>query len=62
MGIWLLLLALLTPVTTGAGLPATGSATQAIEVYELVRPAPVPPTIKARSAILLDLDTGGALY
>jgi serine-type D-Ala-D-Ala carboxypeptidase (penicillin-binding protein 5/6) len=62
MGIWLLLLALLNAVTTGGGLPATGSATQAVEVYELVRPAPVPPTIKARSAILLDLDTGGALY
>jgi serine-type D-Ala-D-Ala carboxypeptidase (penicillin-binding protein 5/6) len=62
MGIWLLLLALLNPVTTAGGLPATASATQAVEVYELVRPAPVPPTIKARSAILLDLDTGGALY
>jgi D-alanyl-D-alanine carboxypeptidase (penicillin-binding protein 5/6) len=62
MGIWLLLLALLNPVAIGPGLPATGSATQPVELYELVRPAPVPPTIKARSAILLDLDTGSVLY
>lgn len=62
MGIWLLLLALLNPVATGPGLPATGSPTQPVQVYELVRPAPAPPAIKARSAILLDLATGGALY
>lgn len=62
MGIWLLLLALLNPAATGAALPATGSATQPVEVYELVRPAPAPPSIKARSAILLDLDSGGVVY
>jgi len=62
MGIWLLLLALLNPVATGPVLPATGLLTQPVEVYELVRPAPVPPTIKARSAILVDLDTGSVLY
>lgn len=62
MGIWLLLLALLNPVATGPGPPVTGSATQSVEVYELVRPAPAPPVIKARSAILLDLDSGGSLY
>src|SRR2546430_15968200 len=62
MGIWLLLLALLNPVVAGPGLPATGSSTQAVEVYELARPAPAPPSIKARSAIVLDLDTGGGLY
>jgi D-alanyl-D-alanine carboxypeptidase (penicillin-binding protein 5/6) len=62
MGIWLLLLALLNPVATGPSLSGTGSTTQPVEVYELVRPAPIPPTIKARSAILLDLDTGGVLY
>ena len=61
MGIWLLLLALLNPVA-GPGLPATGSSTQPVEVYELARPAPAPPSVKARSAILLDLDTGGVLY
>ena len=62
MGIWLLLLALLNPVVAGPGLPVTGSSTQAVEVYELARPAPAPPSIKARSAIVLDLDTGGVLY
>jgi len=62
MGIWLLLLALLNPVATGPDLAATGLLTQPVEVYELVRPAPMPPTIKARSAILLDLDTGSVLY
>jgi D-alanyl-D-alanine carboxypeptidase (penicillin-binding protein 5/6) len=62
MGIWLLLLALLGPVAAGPGLPATGSATQPVEVYELVRPAPALPSIKARSAILLDLDHGGVVF
>lgn len=62
MGIWLLLLALLNPVGIGPGLPATGSATPPAELYELARPAPVPPPIKARSAILVDLDTGSVLY
>jgi serine-type D-Ala-D-Ala carboxypeptidase (penicillin-binding protein 5/6) len=62
MGIWLLLLALLNPGAIAPGLPATGSATQPVELYELVRPASVPPTIKARSAILLDLGTGSVLY
>jgi len=62
MGIWLLLLALLNPLATEPGLAATGSSTQPVEVYELVRAAPLPPTIKARSAILLDLDTGSVLY
>jgi D-alanyl-D-alanine carboxypeptidase (penicillin-binding protein 5/6) len=62
MGIWLLLLALLGPVVAGSSLPATGSAAQPVEVYELVRPAPAPPVIKARAAIVLDLDTGGVLY
>jgi len=61
MGIWLLFLALLGPVALGTGLPATGSA-RPVEVYELVRPAPAPPTIKARSAIVLDLDSGDVLY
>jgi serine-type D-Ala-D-Ala carboxypeptidase (penicillin-binding protein 5/6) len=60
MGIWLILLALLGPVSTG--LPVTGSSTQSLQVYELVRPAPAPPGIKARSAILLDLDSGGVRY
>lgn len=62
MGIWLLLLALLTPMAAGSALPVMGSAAQPVEVYELVRPAPAPPVIKARSAIILDLDSGGAVY
>ena len=62
MGIWLLLLTLLNPVAAGSALPLTGSATQPVEIYELVRPAPAPLVIKARSAIILDLDTGGVLY
>jgi D-alanyl-D-alanine carboxypeptidase (penicillin-binding protein 5/6) len=62
MGIWLLLLALLGPVAAGPGLPATGSATHPVEVYELVRPAPALPSVKARSAILLDLDQGGVVF
>jgi serine-type D-Ala-D-Ala carboxypeptidase (penicillin-binding protein 5/6) len=61
MGIWLLLLALLAPVASESRLPLTGSAQQ-VEVYELARPAPAPPAIKARSAIILDLNTGGVLY
>jgi D-alanyl-D-alanine carboxypeptidase (penicillin-binding protein 5/6) len=62
MGIWLLLLALLGPLATGPGLPATGSEAQPAEVYELVRPAPTVPSIKARSAILLDVDNGAVLF
>jgi serine-type D-Ala-D-Ala carboxypeptidase (penicillin-binding protein 5/6) len=62
MGIWLLLLALLNSVATGPGLPVTGSAAQPVEVYELVRSAPAPPIIKARSAYLIDLDNGGMLF
>ena len=62
MGIWLLLLALLGPVAAGPGLPATGSSTQAVIVYELVRPVPTPPAIKARSAILMDRDSGNVLF
>jgi len=60
MPIWLLLLALLMPVTTQSHLPATGPA--AVELYELTPTAPPPPVIKARSAILLDLDTGKTLF
>jgi D-alanyl-D-alanine carboxypeptidase len=60
MRIWLLLLALLMPVTAESHLPDTGSS--GVELYELARPAPPPPVIKARSAILLDLDTGKTLF
>ena len=60
MRIWLLLLALLTPVTAQSHLPITGPA--AVELYELVPTAPPPPVIKARSAVLVDLDSGKTLY
>src|SRR5256884_3547949 len=60
MRIWLLLLALLTPVTAQSHLPITGPA--AVELYELVPTAPPPPIIKARSAVLVDLDSGKTLY
>lgn len=58
MRIWLLLLALLMPVTAESHLPVTGS----VELFELAPTAPPPPLIKARSAILLDLDTGKILF
>jgi serine-type D-Ala-D-Ala carboxypeptidase (penicillin-binding protein 5/6) len=60
MRIWLLLLALLMPVTVHSQLPLTGST--AVELYELAPTAPPPPVIKARSAILVDLDTGKTLF
>jgi D-alanyl-D-alanine carboxypeptidase len=60
MRIWLLLLALLMPATAHSQLPGTGST--AVELYELAPTAPPPPVIKARSAILLDLDTGKTLF
>src|SRR3989440_2039037 len=60
MRIWLLLLAMLTPVAAQSHLPVTGPA--AVELYELARAAPPAPVIKARSAILVDLDSGKTLY
>ncbi len=60
MRIWLLLLALLMPVTTESHLPVTGPSD--VELYELVRPSLPPPVIKSRSAILIDVDTGKILF
>jgi len=60
MRIWLLLLALLTPVTAESHLPVTGPA--AVELYELAPTPPPPPVTKAKSAILVDLDSGKTLY
>jgi D-alanyl-D-alanine carboxypeptidase len=59
MRIWMLLLALLMPVTAHH-LPATGTA--AVELYQLAPTAPPPPIIKARSTILVDLDSGKTLF
>ena len=58
MQVWLLLLALLMPITE-LRLPASGSA---VELYGLARTAPPLPAIKARSAIVLDLDSGRTLF
>jgi D-alanyl-D-alanine carboxypeptidase (penicillin-binding protein 5/6) len=58
MRIWLLLLALLIPFTAESHLPVTGS----VELYELAPMAPAPPVIKARSALLLDVDSGKILF
>jgi D-alanyl-D-alanine carboxypeptidase len=59
MRIWLLLLVLLMPVAAESRLPATGNT---VELYELARPAPPPPAIKARSAILVDVDSATTLF
>jgi serine-type D-Ala-D-Ala carboxypeptidase (penicillin-binding protein 5/6) len=59
MPLWLLLLALLAPLTPE--LPATGAPPQQVQVYELV-PAATPPPIKARAAILFDLDSGTTIF
>src|SRR5256885_16335287 len=61
MRIWLLLLALLAPAGTAAPLPLTGTPPGQVELYELT-PAPAVPAIRARAAILLDLDSGTTLY
>jgi len=60
MGIWLLLIALLAPVST-ASLPLTGVPSVQVELYELT-PTATPPVIKARAAIVLDLDSGKTLF
>jgi serine-type D-Ala-D-Ala carboxypeptidase (penicillin-binding protein 5/6) len=60
MWIWLLLLALLMPVTAESHLAVTGSLT--VELYELAPTPPPPPVIKARSALLLDVDSGKILF
>jgi D-alanyl-D-alanine carboxypeptidase (penicillin-binding protein 5/6) len=59
MGVWLLVLTLLAPAMPR--LPATGDSPPVI-VYELARPAPAPPAVKARAAIVIDVDDGRVLY
>src|SRR5256886_14602393 len=61
MRIWLLLLALLAPAGTAAHLPLTGTPPGQVELYELT-PAPAVPAIRARAAIVIDLDSGTTLY
>jgi D-alanyl-D-alanine carboxypeptidase (penicillin-binding protein 5/6) len=62
MQVWALILALLAPLTTIWRLPATGEPPPGVVVYELARPAPLAPPIKARAALLVDLDTGTTLF
>ena len=59
---WLLVLALLAQVPIADSLPPTGAPPTVSHpvVYELARPPA--PTVKARSAYLLDVDTGEVLY
>jgi len=60
MTIWLLLLALLMPVTPESQLAPTGVASRPVVLYELAPTAA--PVLKARSAIVMDLDTGTTLF
>jgi D-alanyl-D-alanine carboxypeptidase (penicillin-binding protein 5/6) len=61
MQVWALILALLAPMSGMWRLPSTGAPPPKVEVYELARTVPVAPAIKARAAIVLDLDTGKTL-
>src|SRR2546430_1884295 len=60
MTIWLLLLALLMPLTAESQLAPAGAVPRPVVLYELA-PSP-PPVLKARSAIVMDLDTGAILF
>jgi serine-type D-Ala-D-Ala carboxypeptidase (penicillin-binding protein 5/6) len=62
MQVWALLLALLAPMSTMWGLPATGEPPPKVEVFELAHAAPAVPAIKARAAVVLDLDSGTTLF
>src|SRR5438552_2797305 len=62
MQVWALLLALLAPLSTMWRLPATGLPPPKVAVFELARPAPAVPAIKARAAFVLDLDAGTTLF
>lgn len=55
MQILLVLLAMLMPLA--ADLPQTAPTSPPVLVYELVRPAPAAPAIKARAAIIIDMDS-----
>ena len=61
MQIWAIILALLAPMSGVWQLPATGLPPPKVELFELARPAPNVPAIKARAAIVLDLDSGDTL-
>lgn len=59
MGLWALVMALLAAAMPT--LPQTGDSPRPV-VYELVRPAPSPPALKARAAIVIDVDDGTVLF
>ena len=62
MQVWALILALLAPISTMWRLPMTGEPPPRVEVFELARPAPAVPAIKARAALVLSLDSGSTLF
>lgn len=62
MQVWSLILALLASMSITWQPPATGVPPPKVEVFELARPAPAVPAIRARAAIVLDLDAGSTLF
>lgn len=60
MAFWLLLLSLAWSAITV--LPNTGAAGGPVQIYELAPAAPRVPSVKARAAVVIDLDTGTVLY
>jgi D-alanyl-D-alanine carboxypeptidase (penicillin-binding protein 5/6) len=60
MSAWLLFLALLVPMTSA--LPNTGSAAGPVQVYELAPQALPAPALKARGAMVIDLDANNPVY
>jgi D-alanyl-D-alanine carboxypeptidase (penicillin-binding protein 5/6) len=61
MQIWALLLALVTSLTALQP-PLTAAPPQQVQIFELAARAPAVPAIKARSALLVDLDTRQILF
>jgi serine-type D-Ala-D-Ala carboxypeptidase (penicillin-binding protein 5/6) len=62
MQVWLLVLALLAPLPAASQLPATSLPVSHPVVYELARMSPAAPALKARAALVVDLDSGTVLY
>ena len=60
MAFWLVLLSLLATLTQ---LPVSGAAAaRHVEIYELVPQVHAPPAVKARSVVLIDVDTSEVLF
>jgi D-alanyl-D-alanine carboxypeptidase (penicillin-binding protein 5/6) len=62
MQVWLLVLALLAPIPAAPQLPPTSPPVLHPVVYELARTSPAPPALKARGALVVDLDSGTVIY